>query len=247
MVAVSFQHVTKTFSRHGGQLLLRHRMRHLLRRTPRERFRALDDVSFVLHRGESVGIVGHNGAGKSTLLNLITRLCKPTSGEVSVEGRVAALLELGAGFHPDLTGEENVYINAALLGLHRKEAIQRFPEIVDFSEIGDFIREPLRTYSAGMVLRLAFSVAVHVDPEILVVDEVLGVGDQSFFEKSVDRIESFRRAGKTIISVSHSIDLLGSLCNRVLWMDHGRLMADGPPGKVLDRYREQKGRVVAVG
>jgi ABC-type polysaccharide/polyol phosphate transport system ATPase subunit len=200
-----------------------------------------------LKKGESVGIIGHNGAGKSTTLNLITRLCRPTQGEVRVNGRVAALLELGSGFHPELTGAENVYINAALLGLHRKEATQRFEEIVEFSEIGDFIHEPLRTYSSGMMVRLAFSVAVHVDPEILVVDEVLGVGDQSFYDKSLACIQKFRNAGKTIVCVSHGLELIERFCSRVMWLDHGRLVADGSSSSVVQRYRAQGGRAVTAG
>jgi lipopolysaccharide transport system ATP-binding protein len=237
MTAVRFDRVTKTFPRHVGQMLLRQRATNWLRGIHRERFTALSDVSFALDHGETLGVVGHNGAGKSTLLNLITGLCRPSSGEIRVDGKVAALLELGSGFHPDLTGIENVHINAALLGLTRKQTEARFPEIVEFADIGDFIEEPLRTYSTGMVMRLAFAVAVNVDPDILVIDEVLGVGDQNFFEKCVGRIEAFRRAGKTMICVSHSLPMIESLCDRTIWLDHGNLIQDGPTREVLGAYQ----------
>jgi ABC-type polysaccharide/polyol phosphate transport system ATPase subunit len=246
MAAIRFDHVTKSYPRHAGQLLLRQRLAHLFRGDTRQRFHALTDVSFALRQGECLGIIGHNGAGKSTMLNLITGLCLPSAGRVAVEGKVAALLELGSGFHPDLTGAENVRINAALLGLTRRLANERFGAIVEFSGIEDFIQEPLRTYSSGMVMRLAFSVAVHVDAEILVVDEVLGVGDQAFFKKCVGRIEEFRRAGKTLVCVSHSIPMIQSLCDRVLWLNHGRLVEDGPTAGVVQAYTECAGQPPAV-
>ena len=156
---------------------------------------------------------------------------------MEVHGRIAALLDLGAGFHPDLTGAENVRTNAALLGLSRREVREKFDEIVAFSEIGDFIEEPLRTYSSGMVMRLAFSVAVSVDPDVLIIDEVLGVGDMAFFAKCQERIMQFRHAGKTILCVSHSHSTLKDLCNRAIWLDHGRLMDDGPLGRVAEAYK----------
>jgi ABC-type polysaccharide/polyol phosphate transport system ATPase subunit len=238
MVAVQFDHVTKSFPRHAGQLLIRQRLANWIRGTHREQFSALTDVSFAVEEGECLGIVGLNGAGKSTTLNLITGLCRPTSGSVTVKGKVAALLELGAGFHPDLTGRENVNVNAALLGLTGKETRERFPEILRFADIGDFIDEPLRTYSSGMMMRLAFSVAVHVDPDILVLDEVLAVGDQDFSEKCVERIRAFRRAGKTMICASHSLPKIESLCERSLWLDHGHVMRIGPTSQVVRAYHE---------
>jgi ABC-type polysaccharide/polyol phosphate transport system ATPase subunit len=184
-----------------------------------------------------VGVIGHNGAGKSTLLNLITGLCQPDRGSVEVDGRIAALLELGAGFHPDLTGAENVHVNAALLGLSRREMREKYQAMVEFAEIGDFIDEPLRTYSSGMVMRLAFSVAITVDPDILIIDEVLGVGDMAFQTKCFERIMQFRRAGKTILCVSHSSEALKDMCTRAVWLDHGRLVDDGPLDRVLSAYR----------
>ena len=182
-------------------------------------------------------MIGHNGAGKSTLLNLTTRLCQPDRGRVEVHGRIAALLDLGAGFHPDLTGAENVCINAAILGLSRREVKRQFADIVGFSEIGEFINEPLRTYSSGMIMRLAFSVAVSVDPDILIIDEVLGVGDLAFVAKCRERIMAFRKAGKTILCVSHSAATLVDLCDRAIWLDHGRMMEQGPIRNVMAAYK----------
>jgi len=243
MVAVRFDRVTKRFSRHAGHMLLRQRLANWINRRHRESFEALADISFEVRHGECLGIIGHNGAGKSTVLNLITRLCLPSSGAVTVEGRVAALLDLGSGFHPDLTGAENIQINAALLGLTRKQTREQFAGIVRFAGIEDSINEPLRTYSAGMVMRLAFAVAINVDPDILIIDEVLGVGDQEFVEKCVDRIAGFRRAGKTMICVSHSLILIASLCDRVIWLDHGRIVMDGPATPVIHAYGAQLQRV----
>jgi ABC-type polysaccharide/polyol phosphate transport system ATPase subunit len=236
--AISFENVSKRFSKHAGQILLRDRMSRFLQRRDRAQFYALRNVSFAVERGDSLAIIGGNGAGKSTLLNIATRLCLPSEGVVTVRGRVAALLELGSGFHPDLTGAENVRINAALLGLNRAETRERFDAIVEFSDIGDFIDEPLRTYSTGMGMRLAFSVAVNVDPDILIIDEVLGVGDQAFFQKCLDRIHRFRHAGKTILCVSHSFSTLETLCNQAIWLDHGRLLAAGPTKQVIRAYSE---------
>jgi ABC-type polysaccharide/polyol phosphate transport system ATPase subunit len=235
--AIVFHEVWKSFARHAGQLLIRDRLLQLVSSTPHEKFHALREISFAIHHGESVAVIGHNGAGKSTLLNLTTNLCRPDRGHVEVHGRIAALLDLGAGFHPDLTGAENVRTNAALLGLSRREVRDKFDEMVAFSEIGDFINEPLRTYSSGMVMRLAFSVAVCVDPDILIIDEVLGVGDMAFFAKCQERIMQFRHAGKTILCVSHSTATLKDLCNRAIWLDHGRMIDDGPLARVVDAYK----------
>jgi ABC-type polysaccharide/polyol phosphate transport system ATPase subunit len=235
--AIVFEGVWKSFTRHAGQLLIRDRLMQMLHSRNVEKFHALREISFTVHHGESVAVIGHNGAGKSTLLNLTTNLCRPDRGRVEVHGRIAALLDLGAGFHPDLTGAENVRTNAALLGLSRREVREKFDEMVAFSEIGDFIHEPLRTYSSGMVMRLAFSVAVSVDPDVLIIDEVLGVGDVAFFAKCQERIMQFRRSGKTILCVSHSSATLKDLCNRAIWLDHGRLMDDGPLGRVVEAYK----------
>jgi lipopolysaccharide transport system ATP-binding protein len=236
--AIIFHEVSKSFARHGGQLLLRERLRQLLNPRRTERFQALCDVSFSLGHGESVAVVGHNGAGKSTLLNLTTGLCRPDLGRVEVNGQVAALLDLGSGFHPDLTGAENIRINAALLGFSRRQVKEKFDEIVAFAEIGDFIEEPLRTYSTGMTMRLAFSVAVNVDPDILIIDEVLGVGDVAFQAKCRERIMQFRESGKTILCVSHAGDTLKDLCQRAIWLDHGRVVRDGPINRILEDYTQ---------
>lgn len=236
MQIASFVGISKYFHRHARQMLLRERLAHLVQRAPRERFYALRDVSFAVEQGESLGIIGHNGAGKSTLLNIATGLCPPDEGVVNINGRVAALLELGSGFHPDLTGTENVRINAAMLGLTRRKVRERFDEIVEFSGVGEFIDEPLRTYSTGMIMRLAFSVAINVDPDVLIVDEVLGVGDQDFFAKCVERILRFRRAGKTMICVSHSLQTLNDLCDWGLWLDHGRVVKTGTMRQVIEAY-----------
>src|SRR3954470_1599700 len=238
MSVLSFHNVSKVFTRHAGQMLLRDRISRFFRPTPKELFYALKDVSFAVEHGESLAVIGHNGAGKSTMLNIATGLCTPSSGEVKVNGRVAALLELGSGFHPDLTGAENIWINAALLGLNRAEVKARFDEIVEFSGIADFIDEPLRTYSTGMTMRLAFSVAVNVDPDILIIDEVLGVGDQAFFAKCLDRIMQFRREGKTIFCVSHSLKTLADLCSRAIWLEHGRLVQTGPIKQLIEAYTD---------
>jgi lipopolysaccharide transport system ATP-binding protein len=243
--AIVFDGVWKSFVRHAGQMLLRDRLRRLFGTQRTEKFYALRDISFTVEHGESVAVIGHNGAGKSTLLNLATGLCRPDRGRVAAFGRIAPLLELGAGFHPDLTGAENVRINAALHGLSRRDVRTKFDEIVAFSEIGDFINEPLRTYSTGMVMRLAFSVAVCVDPDLLIIDEVLGVGDLAFSAKCMTRIKEFRRAGKTILCVSHAVGTVLDLCNRAIWLDHGRMMDDGPVGRVMEAYKDAtSGRTV---
>jgi ABC-type polysaccharide/polyol phosphate transport system ATPase subunit len=235
---LEFDGVSKYFYRHGGRLLLRDRLAHLLQPASRERFYALSGVSFALQHGESMAVVGSNGAGKSTLLNIATSLCDPSDGRVDIGGRVEALLELGSGFHPDLTGAENLTIKASLLGLTRRQVRERFDQIVEFSELGAFIEEPLRTYSSGMMMRLAFAVAINVDPDLLIIDEVLGVGDQNFFQKCVEKIMEFRHAGKSILCVSHALNTLESMCDRGLWLDHGKVVMQGEVGEVLKAYRD---------
>jgi ABC-type polysaccharide/polyol phosphate transport system ATPase subunit len=218
-------------------MLLRDRLTHWLKGQHRERFYALKNISFAVEPGEGLAVVGSNGAGKSTLLGLVAGLAQPDEGSVHVNGRIAALLELGSGFHPDLTGAENVRVNAALIGLGRRRTAELFDEIVDFSGISEFIDEPLRTYSSGMVMRLAFSVAINMDPEILLVDEVLAVGDAAFQEKCFDRLRRFRRAGKTLLCVSHSTVMVREMCDRAIWLDHGELMMVGRVGEVIEAYQ----------
>ncbi len=243
-----FDQVTKSFPHRPGRLgrsLLRDRILDLLKPSHRPRFVALQNISFDLAPGESLGLVGPNGAGKSTLLNMATGLLMPDAGTLEVHGRVAALLDLGAGFHYDLTGAENLRVNAALMGLTRGQTDKLQEEIIDFSGVREFIHEPLRTYSQGMVLRLAFSVAVAADPDILLIDEIIGVGDQDFFARALDKIKSFRRAGKTILLATHAPEILTMLCDRALWLDHGKVQFQGPAPEVVDAYRS--GRSEATG
>ena len=202
-------------------------------------FWALQDVSFNIEKGETFAIIGSNGSGKSTLLKLLTGISRPTQGDVLVQGRVSALLELGAGFHPDFSGRENTYLNGAILGLSRREIDRQFDQIVAFSELERFIDNPVKTYSSGMYMRLAFSIAIHVDPDILVVDEVLAVGDGAFQQKCFDQIQRFKHAGKTIVFVSHSLTAVQDLCQRAAWLDKGILRAVGPTSRVIDFYAQQ--------
>jgi ABC-type polysaccharide/polyol phosphate transport system ATPase subunit len=203
-------------------------------------FWALREVSLNIVKGEVFGLIGRNGAGKSTLLKLVARVMQPTKGRIVTYGRVAPLLELGAGFHPDLTGRENVYLNAAILGFDQKDVAQRFDRIVDFAELQDFIDAPLRTYSSGMSTRLGFAVATDVRPDILIVDEVLGVGDEAFQRKCFNRIQGFSRAGTTILLVSHDSALIETMCHRAAWLDHGRLMSIGNASEVVRQYHQSQ-------
>ncbi|HEX2252328.1 MAG TPA: ABC transporter ATP-binding protein [Thermoanaerobaculia bacterium] len=211
-----------------------------------EAIAALEQVSFEVPRGEAFGVIGGNGSGKSTLLKILAGILQPSEGRVVVDGRVAALIELGAGFHPEISGRENVYINGAVLGLGRREVDRRLDSIIAFSGLEDFIDEPVKNYSSGMYVRLGFAVAVHTDPDVLLVDEVLAVGDEAFAHKCLRRIEEMLAAGRTILFVSHSLDLVESLCDRVLWLEGGRQRMVGEPRRVVDAYRqavaEEEGR-----
>ena len=202
-----------------------------------EEFLALDDVSFSIGHGETFGIIGPNGSGKSTLLKLIANIIQPTKGKIVYNGSMSALLELGAGFHPDLTGRENIYINSAILGMKRKEVDRRFDEIVSFSELEKFIDTPVKNYSSGMYMRLGFSIAINVDPDILLVDEVLAVGDQSFQAKCYKVIYDIMKKGKTIIIVSHDLDTISDLCSQVVFLKDGRMVDQGNPVSVVSQYR----------
>lgn len=201
---------------------------------------ALSHVNFSVAPGETVGVIGHNGSGKSTLLGLLARVYRPTTGEVTVRGRVAPLLELGAGFHQDLTGMENITLHGSILGLSNRRMVELTPDIVAFSELEASIDTPLRTYSAGMIMRLGFSIAVHSDPDVLLVDEVLAVGDEAFQRKCYKRIGKFQSAGKTILFVSHDLEAVERVAGRVIWMNQGRLEMDGPASEVVAAYREQQ-------
>ena len=201
-----------------------------------ETFWALRDVSFEARHGETLGLIGHNGSGKSTTLKLITRILEPTSGAVRVRGRVSALLELGSGFHPDLTGRENIFLNGSLLGFSRSDMERRVDAIIDFAELGPFIDSPVKHYSSGMYMRLGFAVATAVDPDILITDEVLAVGDEAFQRKCMERIYQHRQDGRTIVFVSHSLEAVRNLCTHAIWLDHGVVQAAGDVTTTLDAY-----------
>lgn len=242
MTAIEVRDVTKTYRRYGrrkqfGTLksaLLGGRVAKDLR--PDDTFNALNGVSFDVVAGKTFGIVGRNGSGKSTMLKLIAGIGRPTAGSVTVQGRVSALIELGAGFHPEISGRENVYINGMMLGLTKRDIAARFDEIVEFAELQDFIEAPVKTYSSGMYMRLGFAVAIHVDPDVLLVDEVLAVGDEAFTHKCLDKFADFRRRGRTVLLVTHSLDLVTRFCDEALWLDGGTVRAQGDPRRVIDAY-----------
>jgi lipopolysaccharide transport system ATP-binding protein len=243
--AIVVQNLSKSFRRYHAdrpttlkEALLRG-LHGLRRVAPAERFWALRDVSFSVAPGRMVGVVGPNGAGKSTLLRLIGGVGRPDQGSVEVHGRIGALLDLGAGFHPDLTGRENVFVNGVIAGLTRHEVARRFDSIVAFAELEEFINNPLRTYSTGMQMRLGFAVAVHTDPEILLIDEILAVGDLAFQRKCLDRIAQFKDGGCTIILVSHDANSIQQLCDEALWLRRGKLVAYGPADIVAGQYAEE--------
>ena len=213
-------------------------IRFVQRRIQFKEFHALRDVSLDITKGDLFGIIGPNGAGKSTLLKVISRVLIPKDGRVWIRGKVSPLLELSAGFHPELTGRENIYINGTLLGHSRGEIEEHIDEVIEFAELGAFIDAPLRTYSSGMVARLGFAASTTWKPEILILDEVLSVGDEAFQRKCKVRMESFRAEGTTTIFVSHSMDTVLALCNRVAWLDHGTVQAVGPPSEIIEAYRQ---------
>ncbi len=200
---------------------------------------ALDGVTFTVAPGESLGVIGSNGSGKSTLLKLLAGIVRPTRGSVALRGRLAALLELGAGFHPEISGRENIEITGLLLGLSRKEIAAKFEDVVRFAGVEEFLDAPVKTYSSGMAVRLGFAIAAHSDPDVLLVDEVLAVGDEAFAHRALEKFSEFERAGKTLVFVSHDLGLVAERCRRAIWLDHGKLAADGPAGEVVARYRER--------
>jgi ABC-type polysaccharide/polyol phosphate transport system ATPase subunit len=239
--AIALTNVSKIYRRYGGKhfstlksaLLQRSILRDL---QPSETFPALTDVTFTVPKGSTYGVIGRNGSGKSTALKLVAGITKPTSGTVRVDGRISALIELGAGFHPEISGRENVFINGIMLGLTKREIQERFDEIVDFAELREFIDAPVKTYSSGMYMRLGFAVAIHVNPDVLLVDEVLAVGDEGFTHKCLDKFAEFRRRGKTILLVTHSLNLVERFCDEALWLDEGRAMSHGDPKRVVGAY-----------
>jgi ABC-type polysaccharide/polyol phosphate transport system ATPase subunit len=239
--AIELSHVSKVYRRYTGRhfstlksaLLSGSLIRDL---KPEDTFPALTDVSFTVPAGQTLGVIGRNGSGKSTALKLVAGITKPTSGTVAVRGRISALIELGAGFHPEISGRENVFINGIMLGLTKREIQRRFDEIVEFAELEDFIDAPVKTYSSGMYMRLGFSVAIHVDPDVLLIDEVLAVGDEGFTHKCLDKFGEFRRRGKTILLVTHSLALVERFCDEALWLDAGVKRAAGDAKRVVDAY-----------
>jgi ABC-type polysaccharide/polyol phosphate transport system ATPase subunit len=242
MNAIQVTHASKVYRRYNRRrqfatlksaLLSRSLVRDL---EPDETFAAVRDVTFTVPAGRTLGVIGRNGSGKSTLLKLVAGITKATSGSVVVNGRISALIELGAGFHPEISGRENVFINGIMLGLSKKEVARRFDEIVDFAEIKDFIDAPVKTYSSGMYMRLGFAVAIHVDPDVLLVDEVLAVGDEGFTHKCLDKFSEFKRRGKTILLVTHALGLVERFCDEALWMDGGSMKGLGDPKRVVGAY-----------
>jgi ABC-type polysaccharide/polyol phosphate transport system ATPase subunit len=240
--AITLSHVTKIYQRYNRRrqfatlksaLLSGSLIRDL---RPDDTFAAVRDVSFTVPSGRTLGVIGRNGSGKSTLLKLVAGITKPSEGQLSVQGRISALIELGAGFHPEISGRENVFINGIMLGLTKKEVARRFDEIVDFAELRDFIDAPVKNYSSGMYMRLGFAVAIHVDPDVLLVDEVLAVGDEGFTHKCLDKFAEFKRRGKTILLVTHSLGLVERFCDEALWMDGGTMKAMGDPKRVVGAY-----------
>jgi ABC-type polysaccharide/polyol phosphate transport system ATPase subunit len=239
MNVIEVRGVSKKFSLHSKAKLLReHLANRFWKNEKHHGFYALQDISFSVCRGEGVQIVGANGAGKSTLLSVVTGLAEPDRGTVQLNGRVGALLELGSGFHPDLTGRENLTLNSALIGNSEQRTEMMTPRIIEFAELENFIDEPLRTYSAGMVMRLAFSVAITLEPEVLIVDEVLGVGDAAFQRKCFQAIRELREKGTALLCVSHATGVMAELCRRVLWLHEGRLILDGAYTETMAAYQD---------
>jgi len=240
--AIELTNVSKIYRRYTHRrqfatlksaLLSRSLVRNL---RPDETFTAVRDVTVEVPRGQTLGVIGRNGSGKSTLLKLVAGITKPTTGTAVVNGRISALIELGAGFHPEISGRENVFINGIMLGLSKREIARRFDEIVEFAELQDFIDAPVKTYSSGMYMRLGFAVAIHVDPDVLLVDEVLAVGDEGFTHKCLDKFAEFKRRGKTILLVTHALGLVERFCDEALWMDAGTMKALGDPKRVVGAY-----------
>src|SRR5213080_686431 len=254
--AIELTNVTKIYRRYTGRqfstlksaLLQRSLMRDL---QPSETFPALTDVSFTVPKGSTYGVIGKNGSGKSTALKLVAGITKPTSGAVCVDGRISALIELGAGFHPEISGRENVFINGIMLGLTKRQIQERFDEIVDFAELREFIDAPVKTYSSGMYMRLGFAVAINVNPDVLLVDEVLAVGDEGFTHKCLDKFAEFKRSNRTILLVTHSLALIERFCDEAVWLDAGVAQTHGDPRRVVDAYlaatEEREERELAAG
>lgn len=210
-------------------------------RNRKEKREVLNDISLTIYNGEAVALIGVNGSGKSTLLKLMTKIIYPNKGKIETYGKLTSLLELGAGFHPDFTGRENIYFNASIFGLTKKQIDERIDKIIEFSELGDYIDNPVRTYSSGMYMRLAFSVAINVDADILLVDEILAVGDQHFQEKCINKMKELKSQGKTMVFVTHSMSTVKEFCTRAVWLDNGKIRMDGKPDDVIKEYLANEG------
>lgn len=238
-LALEVDHVTKTFRLHHEKV---NSIKQLIAgkgRSKHEDFIALNDVSFEVKEGEVFGVIGHNGSGKSTLLKCMAGILQPNSGSVRIHKRMTALLELGAGFHPELSGRENVYLNAAILGMTRRDIAARFDDIVEFSGLQSFIDSPVKTYSSGMYVRLAFAVAINVDPRLLIIDEILAVGDVTFQQRCLEKFVEFRNEGRTIVLVTHAMNTVKDMCDRAVWLRHGVISGEGDPSELVDAYTEQ--------
>lgn len=237
---IHFQNVTKDFSLQNQKTFKEFLPALFMGEKTINRFTALKNISFEIKKGECVGIIGPNGSGKSTILKLIAGVMAPSSGKIHVHGKVSPLIELGAGMHPELTGRENIYLNGAILGLKRKEIDKNFQSIIDFSELSEFIDQPVKHYSSGMYMRLAFSIAVHVNPEILIVDEILAVGDTAFQTKCFHKMEEFKANGVTIIFVSHALAQIETFCTRAIYINRHELQLDGRPVDVCHQYQNEQ-------
>lgn len=237
---IKFDQVTKNFSRNNQKTFKEFLPALFMGEKTVDKFTALNDITFEIQAGECVGIIGPNGSGKSTILKLIAGVMTPSNGNVSVHGKISPLIELGAGMHPELTGRENIYLNGAILGLKRKQIDANFQNIVDFSELSEFIDQPIKHYSSGMYMRLAFAIAVHANPEILIVDEILAVGDPKFQQKCLDKMEEFKKAGVTILFVSHRLDIVQDFCNRVIYLNHSKIISDDTTSKSIAIYKNSQ-------
>ena len=237
--AIQVIDVTKTFKIYYDKASTLKEKLMFWKRNESEVFTALKDINITIKRGETVGLVGVNGSGKSTLLKLMTKIIYPNKGKIITYGKLTSLLELGAGFHQYFTGRENIYFNAAIFGLTKQEIDKRLDAIIEFSELGEFIDNPVRTYSSGMYMRLAFSIAINVDADILLIDEILAVGDQHFQEKCFNKLHELKESDKTIVIVSHSLDQIEDLCTRAIWINHGSVQMDDTPVKVIPEYLKE--------
>jgi len=236
-IAIKVEHVYKSFNVYYDRAnTLKERLLFLARNKRREKRQILNDINLEIKQGETVALIGVNGSGKSTLLKLMTQIIFPNKGTIETKGKLTSLLELGAGFHPDFSGRENIYFNSSIFGLTRKEIDSRLDEIIEFSELKDFIDNPVRTYSSGMYMRLAFSVAINVDADILLIDEILSVGDQHFQEKCFNKMRELKKQKKTMVFVTHSLESVKNLCDRAIWLDNGKIRMDGNTTEVVDEY-----------